>query len=176
MKRVQLLKHAGVFVMSIMTIFFISFIIDEHVSANANINETPDKNEEKSKETLSHDTIIKRTNQFMDLLVQETDSEYQVEAFGTKEELLRAFHNIATRDAAKPYVDYYYKEGQKGLFMMPTSTPPWFSDEEEYRMIQKNDQQVTVVQENKNNLYGNYIIEIEFTFQGSWKITNIKHS
>jgi hypothetical protein len=125
--------------------------------------------------TLDHDQIVRLTDQFMDLILQDIDEEYQVKNYQTKEELLDAFEEIAAREAAKPYVDFYFHENGDSMYILPTESPSWFVEENEYDMIQIADNKVKLVQDNYMELYGPYTIEIEFTHENDWKITEIKH-
>src|SRR5690625_5725860 len=85
--------------------------------------------------TLSHKQIVALTDQFMDTLVQKTEDN-KVINFDTKEKLLHAFDDIATKKVASTYVDYYYYEEADGLYMIPTETPPWFNKENDYNVVQ----------------------------------------
>ncbi|MCC2249443.1 hypothetical protein JUJ52_05620 [Virgibacillus sp. AGTR] len=125
---------------------------------------------------LSHDTIIKRTNQLLDFLQQDTDENYQVITFNTKQELLEEFSKIATKNVVEPYIDYYYQERSNGLYIIPTEIPPWIDENNSYRTIPVHDDKVKLIQHNKSALHGKYTIEIEFTYEDIWRISNIKHS
>ncbi|WP_373893128.1 hypothetical protein ACUL41_06940 [Virgibacillus natechei] len=129
--------------------------------------------DQQKEEHITHEEVISLTNNFMDILVQDTDENYKVVNYDTKDELLNAFEQITTRETAKVYVDYFYKEGSDGLYILPTETPPWFMEENEYDMVQLDNKQVKVVQENQSFFYDEYEIEMEFTFDKEWKITNI---
>src|SRR5690625_3123088 len=69
-----------------------------HSTTNAEI---PNKDH-----TLSHEQIIALTDQFMETLVQKT-KDTKVINFDTKEKILHAFDDIATKEVASTYVDYY---------------------------------------------------------------------
>ncbi|KKE79511.1 hypothetical protein NSA56_16930 [Oceanobacillus caeni] len=134
--------------------------------------ETGDKMENKQ---LTHEDIVFLTNEFMDILVQPTDINGRVIDFHTKEELLKEFEGITTKEVAMPYVDFYYKEKGDGLYIVPTETPPWFVAKNEYKIDQINETKVILTQKNQVDLYGDYTIEIEFTYNGDWKISSITH-
>lgn len=125
---------------------------------------------------LSHEEVIALTNGFMDILVQDIDSNYKVNHFDTKEELLTEFEKVTTKETARQLVDFYYMEKADGLYLLPTETPPWFLEENDYDMISKDASTVKVVQDNYTELDGNYQLELEFTFDTDWKITNIMYN
>ncbi|PAV27726.1 hypothetical protein CIL05_20480 [Virgibacillus profundi] len=130
------------------------------------------KNEEA---TIQHDQIVALTDQFMDILVQEIDKNYKVVNYDTKVELLNQFESVSTKEVATPYVDYFYYEEADGLYIVPTETPPWFNEENDYDVIQLEDKKVKVTQDNQDALFGDYTIEYEFTYDNDWKITKINH-
>src|SRR5699024_3713368 len=98
--------------------------------------------------TLSHEQIITLTDQFMETLVQQTKDNNKVVNYHTKEELLAAFDKISTKEVALTYVDFYYHEDVDGLYIIPTETPPWFNKENDYDMVQLDNNKVKVEQEN----------------------------
>jgi len=124
---------------------------------------------------LAHEDITRLTDQFMDLLVQDIDTDYKVKNFDTKEELLQAFDTITNRETASEYVDTLFVEKSDGLYAVPTETPPWFMKENEYDMIQLDNNRIKVVQDNYTALHGNYRVEFEFTYNQGWKITDVVH-
>ncbi|CQR48200.1 hypothetical protein BN1058_02552 [Paraliobacillus sp. PM-2] len=127
--------------------------------------------------TLTHQQIIETTNRFMETLVQDVDTQYKVKKMQTKEELIRAFDYLATRDVVKTYVDYYYREKEDGLYIVPTETPPWFVENEPYQKKWIKDNICLITQHNQSDLYGDYVINIEMTYkQEKWKITKINHN
>ncbi|WP_163536608.1 hypothetical protein [Gracilibacillus sp. YIM 98692] len=132
--------------------------------------------ENEKAEALSHETIVRLTDQFMELLVQETDDNYRVKHYDTKEALLDAFDPYVKRESAEPYIDYYYEEKADGLYIIPTETPPWFQKDQEYEKIVKDKKTVEIKQTNQTDLYGPYTIIIEFqNIDGSWIIANIRN-
>lgn len=139
--------------------------------------DSPEKDEKLRKQTISHEEMITLTNEFMKQLVQETDDKYKVVHFDTKEALIDSFDHMATREVTTKYIDFYYEELNDGLYIIPTETPPWFIEENAYDMIQSNEDQVEVVQENQTDLYGQYKITYEFTFDhhNGWRITKISY-
>lgn len=127
--------------------------------------------------TLSREQIVALTDKFMDILVQQTDAHYKVINYQSKQELLEAFAPIAAKEAAAPYVDYYYHDEADGLHMIPTETPPWFNKENDYDMVKIDENKVQVEQENESAVHGKYKVIYEFTAdeQQDWKITRITH-
>ncbi|WP_182201748.1 hypothetical protein [Paraliobacillus salinarum] len=126
---------------------------------------------------LTHEIIIEKTNQFMETLVQEVDTTNKVKQMNTTEELYQAFERVTTRDVAKTYVDYYYKEKEDGLYILPTETPPWFVEGKDYQKEKIADNTYHITQNNQSDMYGNYVISIEMSYkQGNWIITKINHN
>ncbi|WP_106496835.1 hypothetical protein [Lentibacillus sp. Marseille-P4043] len=121
--------------------------------------------------------VIAKTNKFMTLLVQKTDDYYKVRNYQTKEELSKAFKKVASEKVAKKYIDAFYNEQPDGLYIVPTETPAWFNEKNDFRMIQLKQNQAKVIQHNSSDLHGNYTIELIFTYsKDDWKITNIDYS
>ncbi|GGM36964.1 hypothetical protein GCM10011351_23930 [Paraliobacillus quinghaiensis] len=131
--------------------------------------------ENTNKVSLTHSELIDITNEFMDILVQDVDQDYKVKAIDTKAELINKFKKITTAEVAEEYVSFYYREKADGLYIIPTETPPWFVETEPYHKDIIAENKVKITQENKSDLYGDYTIEIELTYDESWKITNIYH-
>ncbi len=125
---------------------------------------------------ISQDEIVNLTDEFMNILVQETDEDYQVKAYEDKASLLQAFYHITTEEVVKPYVDTYYYEQNGALYIIPTETPPWFDKQNDYDVLQLEENKILVKQENQSDLYGAYRIDLELTYATpGWKITKITH-
>ncbi len=126
---------------------------------------------------IQHEDIVQLTDQFMNKLVQKTDEQNRVLEFDNKTQLVKSFQSITTTSLAKKYIDYYYKEYNDDLFIVPTETPPWFVDDQDYEKTVAENGHVLVKQQNKTELYGGYTVEFTFAKQdGKWKIIDIKHS
>ncbi|WP_058306879.1 hypothetical protein [Gracilibacillus massiliensis] len=124
---------------------------------------------------LSHEQIVTLTDKFMELLVQDIDDHYKVEQFDTKQELIKVFDPYVKQEVVQPYIDFYYKEKEDGLYIVPTETPAWFVKDAEYEKEQK-DGKITVTQTNENALHGKYTIVLTFEkIDETWKIVNISH-
>ncbi|WP_052345709.1 hypothetical protein [Paucisalibacillus sp. EB02] len=126
--------------------------------------------------SITHVEIVDITDKFMDMLVQDTDSNDNVKKYNNKASLMKDFENIAAEEVVKPYIDYYYKEENDGLYIIPTETPPWFDKQNEYDVVQLNQNKILVKQNNQSELFGEYGINIEMTFANQeWKVTKITH-
>lgn len=174
------LKWLTLGIIGIFTLFSIiadqQFVFaNEHQSGNSTKLSKEHSTEKDLIPELSHEEITGLTDRFMDTLVQETNENYKVIPFDTKAELLNEFEKITTKEMAQPFVDYYYTEKPGGLYILPTETPPWFIEENDYDMIKVNDSTVKVIQDNYTELDGNYTLELEFTYKTDWKITNIRY-
>ncbi|ENH97126.1 hypothetical protein J416_06742 [Gracilibacillus halophilus YIM-C55.5] len=127
-----------------------------------------------SQHQLTHEDIVKKTDQFMDTLVQDIDKNYRVKNYDTKKELLSEFESFMNKEVAKPYIDFYYKEKEEGLYIVPTETPAWFDNDNTYEKIEEENEHVVIQQTNQTDLYGEYTITIGFEYiDGTWKISSI---
>ncbi|MFD1020555.1 hypothetical protein [Thalassobacillus hwangdonensis] len=133
------------------------------------------ENESKEVEQLDHELIVELTEGFMNQLVQPVDEANKVKNYDSKDSLLSDFEPYSSIEVARTYVDYYYKEDQEGLYIRPTETPPWFVNEAPYDNIKLDDRHFRIKQTNKSELYGEYTIQIDFEYDGAWKITRIEH-
>ncbi|MDY0393137.1 hypothetical protein ACFSMW_00405 [Virgibacillus halophilus] len=125
---------------------------------------------------ISEKEISYTTDKFMDILVQKTAKDYKVLGLDNKQQLFKKFSKIATQEAAKQFVDFYYEEKQDGLYIKPTETPPWFIDANAYSLKKLNMDHYKVKQQNKTSLYGDYTIHLDFQWlQGKWKITDVNY-
>lgn len=125
----------------------------------------------KEKIELKHEQIISLTDQFMEELVQDTDEWYKVINYQSKEAFIEDFTQLASKSVAEKYINAYYIQEEDGLYVIPTSTPPWFVNDQEYQVKKNDTYTFTVTQQNLSELHGDYTIELEFTFDGNWKIT-----
>lgn len=124
---------------------------------------------------MTHEEITSLTQSFMDMIVQDIDDHYQVKDYNSKEEILKEFEKISTRDVAEPYVEFYFEEKKDGLYIIPTETPPWFNPDNDYDIITSN-KTVQVIQDNESDINGKYTVQYEMTYGADgWKITNIEH-
>ncbi|MBT2217050.1 hypothetical protein F3157_03110 [Virgibacillus dakarensis] len=134
-------------------------------------------NKDQSKQQpITKEEIIAKTNKFMDLLVQDTGNNYKVTNFKTKEALIKAFDQVASKETAEKFIDMYYDEEDDGLYIIPTETPAWLDENNDFNVIQLQKNQVKVVQHSRSALHGVYSIEIEFTYDDGWRITNVDYS
>ncbi|TRM13011.1 hypothetical protein FH966_15575 [Lentibacillus cibarius] len=146
----------------------------DHIEAdNAVTEKAKPASNSKTIKKLDHERVVSLTSQFMNLIVQETNESYKVLHYNSKNQLLKAFTKVSSKEVATKYIDYYFNEKPDGLYLKPTETPPWFHEEEDYDMIRKNDNTVEVTQTNTTELYGTRTINITFTFHNKWKITGI---
>jgi len=132
-------------------------------------------NEQNGAEELTHEQIVHMTDEFIQLFNQATGEYGLVCAFHSKEELYNEIEKIAFREAAIEYVDFYYTEKEEGLYLLPTELPPWFNKENNYDRIRTEEDTVKIIQQNTMDLYGEYTIEITFTYDTKWKISEVVH-
>lgn len=170
-----ILYSTGVLIFVILAIALVAFQIQITAAAEEETVNSANDGADSEVTPLTHKNMVSLSKKFMDTLVQPIHTDYRVKAFDSKEELYEAFSSVTTRSVAEPFVEYYYKEKSDGLFLRPTSKPAWFIKDESYEMIEQGDNQVKVIQTNQTDFYGSYTIELEFTFENQWKITNIDY-
>src|SRR5699024_423579 len=145
--------------------------IEIQVSNDGHLLEQNNNVNEKQVE-ISEEDILHLTNRFMDEFVQETDDDNKVKNYTNKEELMKAFEDIATNEIVATFINEYYYEENNELYLIPTETPPWFIADEDYDIEKISSDVVTVTQTNSLELYGDYTIIIEFFYDnGIWKIS-----
>lgn len=125
---------------------------------------------------VTNEEIKTNATAFMDILVQDTDNNNQVKNYDTKAGLIKAFDKVASQKVAKKFVNTYYEEQTDGLYVIPTETPAWFNENNDFNVIQLNQDQVKVVQHNFSDLHGTYTVELDFTYDAGWRITNVVYS
>lgn len=165
-KQLSKLTQAIVAFMIIIAIVVVNGTNLNYVSADKSVNQTI--------EELTHEDIVDVTNRFTELLIQDIDESYRVIDFNTKEELLNAFTEVTTKELAIDYVDYYFIEREEALYILPTEAPPAFIPGNDYNMIQLSETEFVIQQTNFSYIYGEYTLEINFTFEADWKITGMQ--
>ncbi|WP_070120594.1 hypothetical protein [Bacillus marinisedimentorum] len=132
--------------------------------------------ENKEQAAFTEDQAETLLTAFIDKLVQDTDEQYMVKKYQSKQELLNDFGSISKLEVAKTYVDFYYEERDGGLYIVPTELPPWFEKDNPYELKKIDSKKYELYQENTSDLYGSYSITVEFTYEnGKWIISNIIH-
>src|SRR5699024_2198800 len=112
-------------------------------------------------------------NQFMEILVQDIDSDNKVKRVDSKKALIQSFKHVADQETAKSFVDMYYEERDDGLYVIPTEKPAWIDEDQDIDVIQLEDNRVKALQHNQSDLYRDYTIAIEFTYDNEWVISNV---
>ncbi len=116
---------------------------------------------EREEEEITHEQIASVMRDFMDKLVQDVHDDYRVKDFDTMSDLKGDFTSISSEKVTNKFVDFYYEEKGDGLYIVPTSTPPWFEEENEYEVTETSDQTFKVEQNNQSEFYGEYTIVFE---------------
>lgn|SRR5699024_10668693 len=130
-------------------------------------------NEGNQIEELTHEQIVHMTDEFIHLFMLDTEENGLVRGFHSKKELYEEIEKVALREAAIEYVDFFYTEKEEGLYLLPTELPPWFIKENNYDRIRTEEDTIRIKQQNTTDLYGEYTIEIIFTHDTKWKISEI---
>lgn len=137
---------------------------------------SPKESTSETASDLTNKQIFDMTDAFMKKLIQPTDQNYRVLNFKTKAQLVEDFSHIATASGVQPFIDFYYKEKEDGLFIVPTETPPWV-DENNDLTIEQTDQKAVVTQQNENELDSNYQITLTFIKKNKqWLIDQISYN
>lgn len=131
--------------------------------------------EEKEAKELTHEQVISLTDRFMEELVQNTDESYKVVNYQTKKAFIEDFTQLTSQEVAEEYINTYYVQEEDGLYVIPTSTPPWFVKEQAYEMERVAEDTFIITQHNRSELHGEYTLELKLTYQDKWKITDTVH-
>lgn len=114
-------------------------------------------------------------NEFSDRLIVDTDDDYRVKDFKSKEELINNLSEIMNKEVAKDYVDIFYREDTDGVYLVPTEGPLLLNFDLPYELNKKDDTTYYAVQENETVLHGKYKLTILFKYSNEkWIIEDIK--
>ncbi|MCM3718028.1 hypothetical protein [Fictibacillus phosphorivorans] len=120
----------------------------------------------------SEDLAKKNANLFMEALKQETDENYKVINYSSKEELISHLTNYVSEDIVAYYTDGLFEERESSLYIIPTELPPWLEEEKPVNIKQLSDKSFRVYQKNSSELYGIYEITLGYEYiDGKWIIT-----
>ncbi|BAC14276.1 hypothetical protein ACFQ4N_00090 [Oceanobacillus iheyensis] len=174
------MKNKTYYVLALSIVAFLGIILlsafnQEEVVNAENHSNSASVQVEKESSILDHSTITEKMNGFMDTLIQEVDSNYKVQAYQSKDELIQAFEQYTTEALASDFVSYYYEEKQDGMYIIPMDAPSWFQEENDYDMIKKDENTIQLTQSNYNEMVGEYTLVVDFTFQHDWKISKITY-
>lgn len=119
--------------------------------------------------------VEKLSTELMNRIIQDTNQNFQVENFNTKEEINKHLQEVASEDLATNITNTYYEEREGSLYLIPTELFPWMNGEEPYELKQVNEFEYQLIQETESDLYGTYTIEINFLYENNhWIIKNFK--
>ncbi|KZE64664.1 hypothetical protein AWM68_11030 [Fictibacillus phosphorivorans] len=165
----------------------LSFLIVPNISENVQekpgapdeIINQPVKAEENNKSSnnqeipaFTEEIAKKRANLFIEALKQETDENYRVLHYSTKEEYMTYLMNFVSKDIAAYYTDGLFEEKESSLYIIPTELPPWLEENEPVNIKQLSDTSYRVYQKNTSDLYGTYEITLGYEYlDGNWIIT-----
>ncbi|WLD92464.1 hypothetical protein [Alkalihalobacillus sp. AL-G] len=121
--------------------------------------------------------FLQIADHFMDEIVQPADDEYKVMTFTTKQQLVEYLSQYSSPEIARYYVDGLYEEKNGELYIIPTELPPWIIMGEPADLTEVSEENYTLTQINKSDLYGNYKINLTFKEQdGKWKINDVEYT
>jgi hypothetical protein len=134
--------------------------------------------DESTSPPLTHQMIVDKMEEVIRHLVQPTNEQYQVLHYHNKEELIKSFRPYTSLSLAKKLVDLYYKERDKKLYIIPTETPPWFEESNDYQLNEIDHDIKQIIQTNKSDMYGTYTIKVEFTYTNKhgWIINEVEYT
>ncbi|GEL77930.1 hypothetical protein [Tenuibacillus multivorans] len=127
--------------------------------------------------TLTEAQVVSITEKFMDHLVQDVDEDYRVQNYQSMESYKDSFKQLASQKVVDMYVDMFYEEKGQALYIIPTETPPWFVEGNEYELEQLDEQTYRVTQTNDLELYGTYtiMIDLKLNDNGEPYIINVQY-
>jgi len=130
--------------------------------------QVPIVNQEKEPETaIKIPPIEKLTSEFKNrLFPQQTN--FKVNSFDTKEQLIDNLAIIASRNLAKKYVDLFYLEQDSGLFLVPKDLPIFFEKSLPYQIQVASENKYTITQE----IYEKNTLTFQFTKKNDQWIIN----
>jgi hypothetical protein len=135
----------------------------EAEEANTQQEKTPVFNEKIAKENAFH---------FIEALKQETDDNYKVINYSSKEEFITYLKNYVSENLAVYYTDGLFEEKESSLYIIPTELPPWLQEDQTVDIKQLSDTSYRVYQKNSSELYGSYEITLGYEYiDGKWIIT-----
>jgi len=133
---------------------------------------TAEESKEQQVPALTEDTAKKQANLFMKALKQETDENYRVLNYSTKEEYMTYLRNFVSEELAAYYTEGLFEERESSLYIIPTELPPWLEENEPVNIKQLSDTSYRVYQKNTSDLYGTYEITLGYEYVGGkWIIT-----
>lgn len=143
---------------------------DKAISQPVNAEEK--KTGEKKIPEFNEELAKKNASLFMEALKQETDDNYKVINYSSKDELITYLTNYVSEDIAAYYTDGLFEEKESSLYIIPTELPPWLEEEEPVNIKQLSDTSYRVYQKNSSDLYGIYEITLGYEYiDGKWIIT-----
>ncbi|WNB93059.1 hypothetical protein [Bacillus sp. NEB1478] len=155
--------------------------VQEKSGTSDKIINQPVNAEEKNKETATQDEQVPAFNEstakenaalFMEALKQESDENYKVINYSTKEEYITYLKNYVSDNLAEYYTNGLYEEREGSLYIIPTELPPWLEQEQPVDIKQLSDTSYRVYQKNSSELYGAYKITLGYEYMdGKWIIT-----
>jgi hypothetical protein len=136
------------------------------------VNAEENKAGEKKIPEFNEDLAKKNASLFIEALKQETDENYKVLNYSTKDELITYLTNYVSENIAAYYTDGLFEEKESSLYIIPTELPPWLEEEEPVNIKQLSDTSYRVYQKNSSDLYGIYKITLGYEYiDGKWIIT-----
>ncbi|NIK12135.1 hypothetical protein [Alkalibacillus almallahensis] len=116
---------------------------------------------------LSEGEVVQVTKSFMDQLLQDTNSQYEVKNYDSMKAYKDSFSDIAEPKVVNKFVDRYYEERDGNLYIIPTETPAWFQVGEDFEQETTEDGNILITQTNQTELDGEYTIKFELQLKDS---------
>ncbi len=131
---------------------------ENHRLMDKQVNEFEIIDEDEEMNDLTDELIKDITTQFMDRLVQDVDNQYRVLNYKTIAQFKSSLTSFASDKVIDQFVDFYYYEKDGQLYIVPTSTPPWFDKANDYEVKRVEDNIFEVKQRNESEFHGDYTI------------------
>jgi len=116
---------------------------------------------------LSKGEVVQATSSFMDQLIQDTSSQYEVKNYDSMKAYKESFSDLAEPEVVDKFVDRYYEERDGNLYIIPTETPAWFQIAEDFEQETTEDGNILITQTNQTELDGEYTIKFELQLKDS---------
>lgn len=87
-------------------------------------------------------------------VVESANSDGKVKDFDSKKALTGHFMRIMSPELARWHVETYFKEEDDGLYVIPTDSPTFFTEEKPYEVEKVDQRKYKVIQERQNEMIG----------------------
>lgn len=122
------------------------------------------ENDNASAEDTPKVPVEELSTKFEKRLYQDTEKNYKVKAFDSKQALIDHLAQIMREELANRYVNDYYKEKEDGLYIIPKDGPALLQPDQPYETEQTGNK-ATMTQSSENGLRGQYELTIQYRYK-----------